>query len=791
MAVLKCKMCGGELTVEEGATVAVCEYCGSRQTVPKADDEKKMKLFDRANRLRFNCEFDKAGEVYENIIGDFPEEAEAYWGNLLCKYGIEYVDDPATGDKIPTCHRSSFDSFMDDPDFEMVMENSDSLSRAVYREQAKQIEEIRKGIIEVSGKEEPYDIFICYKETAEDGQRTIDSVIAQDVYDALTAKGYRVFFSRISLEDKLGTEYEPYIFAALNSAKVMLAFGTSYDYYNAVWVKNEWSRFLKLMAKDKEKALIPCYKDIDAYDMPKEFAKLQAQDMGKVGAVQDLLRGIDKLTGKGQKDIADKTNVSQNQTVIQQVVPGGTNADALLKRGFMSLEDGAFDEAKKYFDDSLNCNAECGEAYLGLFMAGLKAKDKNAASDRFVKGDYQNDRYWQRAKQFAEGNLLEELKVWETKRQERLTAEEDQRKEAERQKREAEENFRKEKEEFLKQYQNGTLQYPEEMQKKYDPLKAEADRLKEEADMLSKDADTLERESRDAQERGAFMEISNRLAEREKYLSSLGIFKGKEKKEVQAEIDSLREQEQVYQEKIKEKEKKAEKAKEAFLDMKKKSDHAKQQAEAVVSGFIVKRQLKYGLTKTKKIDFGSYDQGKGKQPIEWIILEVRENKALLLSRYALEARTYNKEYVVTTWEKCTLRSWLNGEFYTTAFNAEEQKCIIESTVSADRNPIYNTNPGNNTKDKLFLLSIPEVNKYFTNNEERKCAPTEYAKAQGTYTNHDYKVGGKATCWWLRSPGNYGISAAYVDLGGSVGDRGFRVNYDESYVRPALWIDLES
>ena len=786
MAVLKCKMCGGNLELQEGMTVCECDSCGSKQTVPRADDEKKMKLFDRANRLRFNCEFDKAGEVYENIIEEFPEEAEAYWGNLLCKYGIEYVDDPATGDKIPTCHRSSFDSFMDDPDFEMVMENSDTLSRVVYREQAKQIEEIRKGIIEVSGREEPYDIFICYKETAEDGQRTIDSVIAQDVYDALTDKGYRVFYSRISLEDKLGTEYEPYIFAALNSAKVMLAFGTSYDYYNAVWVKNEWSRFIKLMAKDKTKILIPCYKDIDAYDMPKAFAKLQAQDMGKVGALQDLVRGVDKITGKGQEN----PKAVQSQTVIQQVISDGSNAEALVKRGFMSLEDGAFDEARKYFDDSLNCNAECGEAYLGLFMAKLKTKDKEAAADRFVKGDYQNDRYWQRAKQFAEGNLLEELTSWETKRQERLTEEENQRKEAERQKREAEENFRKEKEEFLRQYQDGTLQYPEEMQKKYDSLKAEADKLKEEADRLYEEANTLERESKDAQERSALMDTAKRLAEREKYLSSLSIFKGKEKKEVQAEIDRLKEQEQACQERIKEKENKAEKAKEAFIEMQKKSDHAKQRAESVVSRFIVKQQIKYILT--KKCEFGSYDQGNGQQPIKWIFLEVRENKALLLSRYALEARAYNKEWVDTTWEICTLRSWLNGEFYTTAFNAEEQKCIIESTVSADKNPEYNTNPGNDTKDKIFLLSIPEVNKYFTDDEERKCALTEYAKAQGAYTKDVCKIDDKAACcWWLRSPGDTQDYAAYVYPDGSIDYFGDNVNHDRICVRPALWIDLES
>ncbi len=293
--IIKCKMCGGDLTLTEGSTIAECEYCGTVQTVPTMDDDKKFVQFERAERLRKNCEFDKAAGVYESIVADFRQEAEAYWGLVLCKYGIEYADDPATGKKVPTCHRSSFESIMEDPNFEQALENADAVARKVYREEAKQIEEIRKGIIEVSNKEDPYDIFICYKETAEDGQRTLDSVLAQDVYDELTEKGYRVFFSRITLEDKLGQEYEPYIFAALNSAKVMLAFGTDYEYFNAVWVKNEWSRYLKLMEKDKSKHLIPCFKGIDAYDMPKEFNKLQAQDLGKVGAGQDLLRGIDKL----------------------------------------------------------------------------------------------------------------------------------------------------------------------------------------------------------------------------------------------------------------------------------------------------------------------------------------------------------------------------------------------------------------------------------------------------------------------------------------------------------------
>lgn len=418
MAVLKCKMCGGDLNVTSDETVVECEYCGSKQTVPTADSEKKMNLFARANRLLRNCEFDKAAGIYESIVAEFTEEAEAYWGLVLCKYGIEYVDDPATGKKIPTCHRSSFDSVMDDKDFELVMEYADGIARRVYREQAKQMEELRKAIIEVSGKEEPYDIFISYKETDDSGERTLDSVIAQDIYTELTGKGYRVFFSRISLEDKLGTEYEPYIFAALNSAKVMLVVGTDYDYFNAVWVKNEWSRFLALIAKGEKKTLIPVFKNIDAYDMPKEFAKLSAQDMGKVGAMQDLLRGVDKILGRTAQPAAAP---AQPQTVIQQVV-NGTSAETLLKRGYMSLEDGAFEEAKGYFNDALNSDTENAEAYFGLFMADVKAKNKTEAKSKYISSDYSSNRFWQRTRQFASGNLAAELREFTIARGEKLEA---------------------------------------------------------------------------------------------------------------------------------------------------------------------------------------------------------------------------------------------------------------------------------------------------------------------------------------------------------------------------------
>lgn len=408
MAVIRCKMCGGDLQIVEGTTVAECEYCGSRQTVPHIDNEKKLTLFSRANRLRLACEFDKAAGVYECIVADFPEEAEAYWGLVLCRYGIEYVDDPATGKKVPTCHRSSFDCVLEDSDFEQACENADPIARRVYREEAKTIEEIRRGITEVSGKEPPYDIFICYKETDENGERTVDSVIAQDVYDALTAKNYRVFFSRVTLEDKLGTEYEPYIFAALNSSKIMLVFGTDYEYFNAVWVKNEWSRFLKLMAQDKERHLIPCFKGIDAYDMPKEFSRLQAQDMGKVGAVQDLLRGIEKLLPR------NKLDVSQGKTALVNAEEDKTAS--LLDRGMMALEDKEWEKAEGFFENVLNNDSKNTQAYLGKFCAdfhytGLSDLENiKTTSISEIKANKNYDK----AVRFASKTLKEEINAYMT-----------------------------------------------------------------------------------------------------------------------------------------------------------------------------------------------------------------------------------------------------------------------------------------------------------------------------------------------------------------------------------------
>ena len=376
MSVFKCKMCGGTVEFTPGATVGECDSCGTKQTLPRLDDERRVNLYDRANHFRRANEYDKAMGIYETILAEDKTDAEAYWSIVLCRYGVEYVEDPASHKRVPTVNRAQYTSVFADEDYKSALQYADTLQKSIYEAEAKAIDDIQKGILEISQKEEPFDVFICYKETDANGRRTPDSVLATELYHELTKAGYKVFFSRITLEDKLGTAYEPYIFAALHSAKVMVVLGTKAEHFNAVWVKNEWSRYLALIQNGEKKTLIPAYKDMDPYDLPEAFSHLQAQDMAKLGFMQDLLHGIKKIIG-------GVTNPVPEKFIVQAAAPQNANVVALTKRGFMALEDGEWERADGFFEEALNQDAEDAECYLGKLMAELKIRKredlKNAA----------------------------------------------------------------------------------------------------------------------------------------------------------------------------------------------------------------------------------------------------------------------------------------------------------------------------------------------------------------------------------------------------------------------------
>lgn len=316
--VFKCKMCGGDIEVVEGTNIGKCLYCKSTMTLPSVDNEKLLNLYNRANNLRLSNEFDKAYGIYETILEIDENQLEAHWGLILCRYGVEYVDDPKTKKKMITCHRTKYESVLTDPDYKIIISKAYGDALKIYKDEAKTISDIQKKALEISNNEEDYDIFICYKEGDINGDRTPDSVIAQDIYNKLTDLNYKVFFARITLADKLGEEYEPYIFSALNSSKVMLVVGTNADNLNSVWVKNEWSRYLDLIKNKKKKVLIPVYSKMDAYELPEEFSMLQALCIDKVGSMQDLITAVGKIINKKSTDIDSDMYQKFKQMMLEE-----------------------------------------------------------------------------------------------------------------------------------------------------------------------------------------------------------------------------------------------------------------------------------------------------------------------------------------------------------------------------------------------------------------------------------------------------------------------------------------
>lgn len=412
--VFKCKMCGGTLEFKSGDTVATCDSCGTLQTLPKMDDEHRMNLYDRANHYRRANEFDKAMGIYEQILNEDRTDAESYWSLVLCRYGIEYVEDPNSHKRVPTVNRAQYTSIYDDEDYKSALQYATVEQKKVYEQEVEKINEIQKGILAISQKEEPFDVFICYKETDSNGRRTQDSVLANDLYHQLTQEGFKVFFSRITLEDKLGTAYEPYIFAALNSAKVMVVLGTKEEYFNAVWVKNEWSRFLALIRDGKKKILIPAYRDMDPYDLPEEFSHLQAQDMSKLGFMQDLIRGIKKLVGVEKKP----------QMELEGEPSGNVQNDIepLLIRTAMFLEDENWEKADEYAERILDMNPKCAQAYLDKMMAELHVSKIEKLVE--LKENFEKNMYYIKFLQHANEKNARQVKLYLFELKNRLTYEE-------------------------------------------------------------------------------------------------------------------------------------------------------------------------------------------------------------------------------------------------------------------------------------------------------------------------------------------------------------------------------
>ena len=379
MSICKCKMCEGELTPEPFGALARCDTCGAEQTLPTGNDERKLTLFQRANKLRLSNEYEKAAVAYRKLASEFPLEAEAFWGLCLCKYGVEYASVPGTGNRLPTFHRLFTDTIAMDPDYKTVLENADAATRRVYETEAAKIDMLQQRILDAAKTEPPYDVFLCCKETDESGNRTTDSLLSRSIYDQLTAEGISVFYPAATLADKAATAHEPCVYSALHTARVMLVIGTRPEYFNDAQVKSEWIRFSELMKTDKKKLMIPCYKYMSDLDLPEEFAALQTLDMSRNGFMKGVVMGIHKMKADADAEKAppavDAAPEYTGQTQEKlDAAPTPQSVSPLINSGFLALDNGDFARAYSFFEQARTADATNGYAYFGLLMAGCKAR---------------------------------------------------------------------------------------------------------------------------------------------------------------------------------------------------------------------------------------------------------------------------------------------------------------------------------------------------------------------------------------------------------------------------------
>lgn len=879
----KCKMCGGDLDVIEGKTIAVCESCGSKQTLPRLTDDKKKNMYDRANHFRRNNEYDKAMSIYETILNEDKTDAESYWSLVLCKYGIEYVEDPKTNQRIPTCNRTQYTSVLADENYKAAIEYADSEQKEIYEAEAHEIDAIQKNILEISRKEEPFDIFICYKESDADGKRTPDSVVAQEMYYELTQEGYKVFFSRITLEDKLGTAYEPYIFAALNSAKIMIVVSTKKEYVNAVWVENEWSRFLHMAEKEEDKTLIPAYRDMDPYDLPDEFSHLQALDMSKLGFMQDLLHGIKKIMQEDKEERVVREEVPVNH------VPA--NAAPLLERVFLFLEDGDWESADSYCEKVLDIEPKNARAYLGKLMAELRVSKEEDLSEYADSFDDRNN--YQKVLRFADEELRKRVESYATivnerREQKRLEGiycravskmeeagnEEGYKKAAEifrsvsgykdadvlaKQCFEQAEECRKALiyHEAIMIADYMTIDYLERAIRELQTISGWRDADEKIKKYQCKVEEIKARQERERIEKERQIELARLAAEKQakkrkittavitivaviciafscawifviyptqeynkgldliaegnfeegyavleklgdfkdageqiklgKYNQGLGLITAGDFDEGYAVLEEVGDfkdageqiKDSQYNRALSYMESSDYEA--AYVLFQRLGDY--KDCESQMTELEMKEpRLLFKMTKVGEVlKFGSYEQdndkSNGQEPIEWIVLQKKEGKILLISKKGLVSKSYHRKNNNSTWKNCSLRKWLNHGFINTAFTEEEEKYLVPTEVVYD----INDSEMDKVTDQVFLLNDHETDMYFSSYIAKRAKATEYAVAKGAAvfeeTGNSY--------WWVRSP-----SGCCINSYGGVASDKKALDNGTITVRPAMWVSLK-
>ncbi len=804
---LICNFCGGTYEYRFGKWI--CSYC--RQPKPEElSNEEVTLLYQAGQKLRLQ-DFEEAEILFADIVQKYPHNPEGYWGLVCAKYGIKYEED-YDGKKIPTCCLDTIPSFGDDANYKKALRYASAEQKKWYQEQAAYVERVSKQWKEDASKEKPYDIFICFKDSDQERgiERTQDSVDATDMYLKLTEKGYRVFMSRVSLQNKTGEKYEPYIFQALQTAKVMIVFGSSVEYITSTWLQNEWKRYLKRMANgEKEKnSLVVAYKGFKPAQMPSVLSKTQCLDFAKNDFYQLLLEYLqnffqrqptetsvqerqvlattktpkqkpvleinDSSSVIGTKDTSDRTRTTEKSKAPPPMPPKPTKPQERKK-------------SKKKSVIVIVCLLVLALIGAGIAVLSNK-KNKNTytitymldggtnATDNPTTYTVEDEITLQDATKVTNKEVLSTTYVgngmYSVKTE--ITAYT-----------------------FLGWYTENTYQ------NKVETISGTGNRTL--YAKWSENVTTTTTTSERAYNRdGNYIYFGTYPQTKVSNSSTITALNNAINFSVKKPTNGNNNGWTSY---------------EYYISSSNSTDFMwyidKEYNGNKYRGVYFTSYRPCLTSNSSSADY-SYQDNNGYltdniywfkfEPIKWKILEEKDGYATILAELILDSQQYDYDSSSSNnYANSTIRAWLNDTFYNTAFTSLQQALI--QTVTVDNSVNSTTDTGNNitkatmyacgnTNDKVWLLSEYEVTKsdwgfasYSTSDRARRKTTSDYARCQGAYTNTSADYNGKGW-WWLRSPSC--ISRSYargVDYDGRAAYSYNSVYYTNNGVVPALKIKL--
>ncbi len=395
-----CETCGGTLIYAAYKKSAVCSFCGNEYFFKEEKSEALTLALNRANALRLRNDFDGAIAEYKLVAERNPDDAEAFWGLALSTYGIEYVEDPRTRKRVPTCRRTVKKSILEDENYIKALENAPAEQREIYERRAAVIDRLQKSIKRRLEDEEDFDVFISFKSTDEEGKPTKERGVARRIYDELERRGIKTFFSEVTLRDRIGEDFEPIIFKALYSCKFFILVAASEENMNSAWVKNEWSRYRdRVFDENLSGAGCAVFEGMSPNALP-AFLRTQGINLAKYPAggyeieIADALAAKFGLTHKNDEAEEIRRQIEEQKKAFEEqqraleerlknvaaTAAPATGASAtinsLLLRAKQETESGDYGAAQNYYNKVLDADPTNSEAWLGLFFCENKTTEK-------------------------------------------------------------------------------------------------------------------------------------------------------------------------------------------------------------------------------------------------------------------------------------------------------------------------------------------------------------------------------------------------------------------------------